>query len=50
MRTVFVERPLEETDWQKHESRYQDAKQWVDIWVPEGGKGFLDIAEALGID
>lgn len=48
MRTVYVERPAEE-DWQKHEARYEEARQWVDVWVAEGGKGFLDVAETLGI-
>lgn len=48
MRTIYVERPAEE-DWEEHEARYEDARDWVDVWIPDGGHGFLDLAEALGV-
>ncbi|OHE90461.1 haloacid dehalogenase [Colletotrichum orchidophilum] len=47
MRTVYVERPLEE-DWEVGSERYEDAKGWVDIWVKEGEGGFEEVARRLG--
>jgi 2-haloacid dehalogenase len=48
MRTIYVERSLEE-DWDEDEARYKNAKEWVDIWVPENSGGLVEVARRLGI-
>ncbi|KAI1402984.1 haloacid dehalogenase [Hypoxylon fuscum] len=47
-RTIYVERPQEEA-WGLEEQRYQEAREWVDLWVAEGEGGFLEVAKRLGI-
>lgn len=49
LRTVYVERPREE-DWREDEERWQQAREWVDIWVSEVDDGFVAVAKALGIE
>lgn len=46
MRTVYVEREGEES-WGEDEERYQEAKQWVDLWVGLGEGGFERVADHL---
>lgn len=48
LRTIYVERPGEE-EWAPGEEEYEQAKQWVDIWVAEGEGGFVEVARQLGI-
>ncbi|KAI1336741.1 HAD-like domain-containing protein [Xylariaceae sp. FL0016] len=50
MRTIFVERPLEERS-SKGDEEYDEARKWVDIWVSdgEGEGGFVEVARQLGI-
>jgi 2-haloacid dehalogenase len=49
--TIYVERPGEE-DWSEEEVAKAMTEGWVDIWViaKSGSKGFVTIAEKLGID
>ncbi|KAL6815645.1 HAD-like domain-containing protein [Trichoderma sp. SZMC 28013] len=47
LRTIYVERDREEA-WGREEERYREAKTWVDLWVTEGEKGLLTVAEKLG--
>ncbi|KAF2134545.1 haloacid dehalogenase [Dothidotthia symphoricarpi CBS 119687] len=51
LQTIYVERPSEE-EW--NEDQIQSAKRegWVDLWVSagDGNKGFVTVAEKLGID
>ncbi|KAK4068773.1 uncharacterized protein Triagg1_7133 [Trichoderma aggressivum f. europaeum] len=47
LRTIYVERDREEA-WGREEERYSEAKTWVDLWVTEGDKGLLGVAEKLG--
>jgi 2-haloacid dehalogenase len=51
MQVVYVERPGEE-DWSAEEIDRAKNEEWVDVWVSlrEGNKGFVTVAEKLGID
>ncbi|EDU44605.1 Haloacid dehalogenase [Pyrenophora tritici-repentis] len=50
LRTVYVERAGEE-DWSEEQIDEAREAGWVDIWVGEGGnRGFITMAERLGID
>ncbi|KAI9662599.1 MAG: hypothetical protein M1821_008766 [Bathelium mastoideum] len=46
LQTIYVERPQEE-GWDKEEARQEG---YVDLWVGQGEKGFLTVAEKLGIN
>lgn len=46
LRTIYVERKEEEA-WEKTEQRYQEAKNWVDLWVTEKEDGLLTVARKL---
>jgi 2-haloacid dehalogenase len=48
-KTIYVERPLEE-DWKPEQDEYHDAKTWVDLWVSQDERGFLEVARRFGID
>jgi 2-haloacid dehalogenase len=45
---MFVERPQEE-QWSPDEKRYQEAKDWVDMWVSVEEDGFVAAAKRFGI-
>jgi 2-haloacid dehalogenase len=47
--TIYVERPLEE---KLLVGEIEDAKTagYVDVWVPVQSKGFLSVAEMVGVD
>lgn len=47
LRTVYVERAGEE-EWGEDEDRYKDARRWVDVWIPLGSGGFVELARRLG--
>ncbi|KLU86437.1 haloacid dehalogenase [Magnaporthiopsis poae ATCC 64411] len=47
LRTVYVERAGEEV-WGEDEDRYKDARKWVDVWIPLGSEGLLELARRLG--
>jgi len=49
--TIYVERRAEE-DWDENEVQKAKQEGWVDLWVSgkDGGKGFIAVAEKLGID
>jgi 2-haloacid dehalogenase len=51
MQVVYVERPGEE-DWSADEIHRARNEGWVDIWVSlgEGNRGFVTVAEKLGVD
>lgn len=46
LRTVYVERDREET-WKPEEERYQEALEWVDVWISREEQGFLALARKL---
>ncbi|KAF5665859.1 hypothetical protein FHETE_6498 [Fusarium heterosporum] len=46
LRTVYVERPREEA-WGTDDEKYQQAKEWVDVWITEDDQGFLTLAQKL---
>ncbi|GAO14349.1 uncharacterized protein UV8b_07518 [Ustilaginoidea virens] len=46
LRTIYVERPGEEA-WGKESADFDEAKQWVDLWVGETGGGFVTMASRL---
>ncbi|KAI3334185.1 haloacid dehalogenase [Ustulina deusta] len=48
LRTIYVERDREE-EWSHHDSRWQDARDWVDLWISQGEEGFVEMARRLGI-
>lgn len=48
LKTIYVERSREE-DWAVDEERYRDARQWVDLWVSQDEKGFIEVARRLGL-
>ncbi|KAJ2892685.1 hypothetical protein MKZ38_009480 [Zalerion maritima] len=48
MKTIYVERP-EEEDWSPNEEQYQEAKDWVDMWVTGSEEGFIEVARRLGL-
>jgi 2-haloacid dehalogenase len=48
-RTIYVERKQEE-DWDPQEDAYREAKNWVDMWIPEEEDGFLEVARRFGIN
>lgn len=51
MQTIYVERWGEE-DWDEDKVQRVKEEGWVDLWVSgkDGGKGFIEVAEKLGID
>lgn len=49
LRTIYVERPGEE-DWAADEVDRAKQEGWVDVWVEKHRKGFVTVAEELGID
>jgi 2-haloacid dehalogenase len=49
LRTIYVERPGEE-DWSEDEVDRARQEGWVDVWVGKNRKGFISVAEELGID
>jgi len=48
-RTVYVERSREEA-WDAEKVAQTKKEGWVDVWVNEDEKGFLTVAERLGIN
>ncbi|KAF2727186.1 haloacid dehalogenase [Polyplosphaeria fusca] len=46
LQAIYVERAQEE-DWAAEE--IEAARSWVDLWVPLAGRGFLTVAERLGV-
>ncbi|GAB0133493.1 hypothetical protein EsDP_00001900 [Epichloe bromicola] len=46
LRTIYVERPLEE-DMDKNGDEFNEARNWVDLWVGEHEAGFDTMAERL---
>ncbi|RGP81696.1 haloacid type ii [Fusarium longipes] len=46
LRTVYIERPREE-DWVEDDERYQQAKEWVDLWITADDEGFLTLVQKL---
>ncbi|KAI1424124.1 haloacid dehalogenase [Xylaria sp. FL1777] len=48
LRTIYVERYREET-WLHDDTRWQDARDWVDLWISQGEEGFVELARRLGI-
>tara|TARA_R110002003_G_scaffold433_2_gene19693 strand:+ start:3232 stop:4134 length:903 start_codon:yes stop_codon:yes gene_type:complete len=51
LQTIYVERPGEE-DWNTDEVEKARQAGWVDLWISakDGSKGFITVAERLGID
>lgn len=51
LQTIYVERPGEE-DWGEDEVAKARREGWVDLWISskDSGKGFIAVAEKLGID
>jgi 2-haloacid dehalogenase len=51
LQTIYVERAGEE-DWDEDEVEKAKHEGWVDLWVSgkDGSKGFIAVAEKLGID
>jgi len=49
MRTIYVERKQEE-NWSPDSEDYQDAKNWVDMWVKQDEDGFNEVARRFGIE
>lgn len=47
-KTVYVEREREE-DWKTGSEQYEDAKDWVDMWVTKEEDGFLEVARRFGV-
>jgi 2-haloacid dehalogenase len=48
LRTIYVERNREE-DWSPEQDEYRNARSWVDMWVVEGEKGFVEVAARFGL-
>ncbi|KAJ4124958.1 hypothetical protein NW768_009299 [Fusarium equiseti] len=46
LRTVYIERPREE-GWDESDEKYQQAKEWVDLWITKDDEGFLTLAKRL---
>lgn len=46
LRTIYVER-LREEAWEEDSEKYQQAKQWVDLWITIRENGFVTVAEKL---
>ncbi|CAM1500738.1 Fc.00g099000.m01.CDS01 [Cosmosporella sp. VM-42] len=46
LRTIYVERPREEA-WAEDSEEYQQAKQWVDLWITGAEDGFVTLAQKL---
>lgn len=51
LQTIYVERVGEE-EWSKEDIEKAKQEGWVDLWVSlgDGSKGFITVAEKLGID
>jgi 2-haloacid dehalogenase len=51
LQTIYVERAGEE-EWDKDQVERAKQEGWVDLWVSskDGSKGFVTVAEKLGID
>jgi 2-haloacid dehalogenase len=51
MQVVYVQRPGEE-EWSDDEVNKARSEGWVDVWVSlrEGNRGFVTVAEKLGVD
>lgn len=46
LRTIYVERPREEA-WDKDGDDYRQARDWVDVWIPEHHDGLVSLARQL---
>lgn len=46
LRTVYIERSREEA-WGKDDERYQQAREWVDLWITEEEDGLVTFANKL---
>lgn len=51
LKTIYVERPGEE-DWDQEQIEKAKQEGWVDLWIAagDGNKGFITVAEKLGIE
>lgn len=49
LQTIYVERPGEE-DWSKEDVAKAKEDGWVDLWIDARSKGFIGVAEKLGIN
>jgi 2-haloacid dehalogenase len=51
LQTIYVERPGEE-DWSEAEVEKARMEGWIDLWISskDGSKGFVTVAEKLGVD
>ncbi|KAF2115157.1 HAD-like domain-containing protein [Lophiotrema nucula] len=48
LQAIYVERPQEE-DWDTEQVEKVRTSGWVDLWVKQDEKGFLTVAEKLGV-
>ncbi|KAI0965438.1 HAD-like domain-containing protein [Xylaria arbuscula] len=48
LRTIYVERDREEV-WPHDDSRWQHARDWVDLWISQSEEGFVELARRLGV-
>jgi len=49
LQVIYVERPMEE-DWSQEEVEMAKREGWVDLWVGQGSRGFVTMAERLGVE
>ncbi|KAF2853702.1 haloacid dehalogenase [Plenodomus tracheiphilus IPT5] len=49
LQTIYVERPGEE-DWSEEQVAKAKEEGWVDLWIDGNSKGFITVAEKLGIN
>jgi 2-haloacid dehalogenase len=49
LQTIYVERPQEE-DWDEAKVEQVKKDGWVDLWVTGEEKGFIAVAQKLGVD
>jgi 2-haloacid dehalogenase len=48
LKTAYVERSREE-EWEPGQQDYEEAREWVDVWIGQDQGGFVKLAEELGI-
>ena len=49
LRAIYVERAKED-DWDAKQIEEVKAREWVDLWIKQDQKGFLTVAEELGVE
>ncbi|KAJ5358914.1 uncharacterized protein N7496_011327 [Penicillium cataractarum] len=47
--TIYIERPLEEA-WDSKDVEQAREGGFVDLWVPDGGSGLIEVAQHFGIE